>query len=190
VYALAHSLVTVYPFIGRYVARWGALQASPEIAERTLRAGASVLVYPGGDVEVHRPYRDRHRIVFDGRSGFIRLAQKTGVPLVPVVASGGHDTYLPLSDGRGLAQALKLDNIARLHVLPISLAIPWGLNLGDLFGHLPLPAKIRIELLEPIDVAARFPGERGIQRGYEYVTLRMQEALTGLAAERLLPPLM
>lgn len=188
VYALAHSLVTVYPVLGKYLARWGVLKASPETAKRVLDAGASVLVYPGGDVEAHRPYRDRHRIVFEGRSGFIRLAQQTGVPVVPVVASGGHDTYLPLSDGRALARCLRLDRIARLHVLPISIALPWGLNVGDFFGHLPLPAKIRIDVLEPIDIARRFPGERGVQRGYDYVTLRMQEALSALAGERLLPP--
>jgi hypothetical protein len=113
-----------------------------------------------------------------------------GVPLVPVVASGGHDTYLPLADGRALARFLRLDRIARIHVLPISIALPWGLNVGDLFGHLPLPAKIRVEVLEPIDVQSRFPGKAGVERGYEYVTLRMQEALTALSGERLLPPLM
>ena len=190
VYALAHSLVTAYPVLGRYLARWGVVRASPEHAQQALEMGASVLVYPGGDVEVHRPYRDRHRIVFDHRSGFIRLAQKTGVPLVPVVACGGHDTYLPLADGRALARALRLDKIGRLHVLPISIALPWGLNIGDLFGHLPLPAKIRVDVLEPIDVRRRFPGEADVERGYEYVTLRMQEALTALSGERLLPPLM
>jgi 1-acyl-sn-glycerol-3-phosphate acyltransferase len=190
VYALAHSLVTIYPLLGKYLARWGVLTAGPDAAKHALAAGASVLVYPGGDVEVHRPYRDRHRILFDGRNGFVRLAQETRVPVVPVVASGGHDTYLPLDDGRALARYLRLDRIARLHVVPISLALPWGLNVGDLLGHIPLPAKIRIEVLEPIDVAGRFPGETGIQRGYEYVTLRMQEALTALSAERLLPPLL
>jgi 1-acyl-sn-glycerol-3-phosphate acyltransferase len=190
VYALAHSLVTLYPLLGNYLARWGVLTAGPDAAKRALDAGASVLVYPGGDVEVHRPYRDRHRIVFDGRNGFVRLAQRTRVPIVPVVASGGHDTYLPLDDGRAVARWLRLDRLARLKVVPISLALPWGLNVGDLFGHIPLPAKIRMEVLEPIDVAGRFSGEAGVKRAYDYVTLRMQEALTALSGERLLPPLM
>ena len=40
-----------------------------------------------------------------------------------------------------------VDRLARLKVLPISIAIPWGLNVGDMLGHIPLPAKITIETL-------------------------------------------
>jgi 1-acyl-sn-glycerol-3-phosphate acyltransferase len=116
------------------------------------------------------------------------VAKKTGVPIVPVVATGGHDTFLPLTDGRRIAQALRLDKLARLKVLPISLALPWGLNVGDFFGHIPLPAKIRMEVLSPIDVKERFGDRADSEEAYEYVTSRMQEALTALGAERVLPP--
>ncbi|HVU03853.1 MAG TPA: lysophospholipid acyltransferase family protein [Polyangiaceae bacterium] len=185
-YALAHSLVTSWPVIGKWLERWGALTASPTAARRALESGASVLVYPGGDVEVHRPFRARYRVDFAGRTGFIRLARDARVPIVPVVSCGGHNTYLPLTDGRKIAKALRLNEIARLEVLPISLALPWGLDVGDFFGHVPLPAKIVIEILEPIDVVSRFPHEEDTRRAYDYVTLRMQEALVGLSAERLL----
>lgn len=188
-YALAHSLVTSWPVLGRYLRRWGALTADPGAARHALDRGACVLVYPGGDVEVHRSWRRRYEIDFAGRKGFVRLAQETGVPIVPVVSCGGHDTYLPLTDGRRAAEALHLDRLARLKVLPISLALPWGLNIGDFMGHLPLPVKIRVQLLDPIDVSLRFPGEEGVDRAYDYITLCMQEALLSLAAERVLPPL-
>ncbi len=187
-YALAHALVTSWPILGRYLRRWGALTAAPDAAEAALARGACVLVYPGGDVEVHRSFRHRHEIRFDGRKGFLRVAARAGVPIVPVVACGGHDTYLPLSDGRRIAEALHLDELFRLKVLPVSLALPWGLDVGDFTGHLPFPAKIRIEVLDPIDVAARFPGEAGVDRAYDYVTLLMQEKLVELSAERVLPP--
>lgn len=186
-YALAHSLVTSWPFLGKWLERWGTLTASPVAARVALQAGACVLVYPGGDVEVHRSFKARHRIDFDGRTGFIRLARELGVPIVPVVSCGGHLTYLPLTDGRRLARVLGFGRLARLRVLPISLALPWGLNIGDFLGHFPLPSKIVTEVLEPIDVAARFPQEKETQRAYDYVTLRMQETLTALSAERLLP---
>jgi len=188
IYALAHALVTAYPVLGALAKKWGVITAGPKIAEAALATGACVLVYPGGDVEVHRPWSARHEIRFDGRKGFVRLARDAGVPIVPVVSVGGQDTYLPLTDGRGIARALKLDKLARLKVVPISLALPWGLNVGDFAGHLPFPAKIRQEVLPPIDLRQRFGEDPDIDQAYGYVTSRMQEALTALAAERVLPP--
>lgn len=188
VYALAHSLVTSWPVLGKLAQRWGIVTAGPKAARAALERGASVLVYPGGDVDTHRPWTARHEIRFDGRKGFLRIARDAGVPIVPVVSVGGQDTYLPLTDGRKVAELLRLDKIARLKVLPVSLALPWGLNVGDFLGHVPLPAKIRMEVLEPIDVAERFGDEADSDEAYDYVVSRMQESLTALAAGRLLPP--
>lgn len=190
IHALAHSLVTAWPGVGTLMRKWGVITAAPNIAEAVLASGASVLVYPGGDVEAHRPWTARHQIRFDGRKGFLRLARDARVPLVPVVAIGGQDTFLPLTDGRWIARLLRLDRLFRLKVVPISLALPWGLNVGDLAGHLPIPAKIRMEVLSPIDIVERFGRDPDIDRAYDYVTSRMQEALTALAAERVLPPFM
>ena len=103
-----------------------------------------------------------------------------------MVYSGGQDTFLPITDGRRIARALGLDRIARLKVVPISLALPWGLNVGDLLGHIPLPAKIRQEILAPIDLHEAFGTRPDLDQAYDYVTSRMQEALTALAAERVL----
>lgn len=185
-YVLAHALVTSFPILGAYLRRWGVITAGPDAARKALvERSANVLVYPGGDVETHRPFSMRHRIQFDGRQGFIRVAREAGVSIVPVVAEGGHSTYLPLTDGRRLARALGLDRIARLKVLPVALAAPFGVTVGDL-GHWPLPAKIRIQVLDPIDVAARFAADD--DAAYTYVTTRMQEALCLLASEKVLPP--
>ena len=72
----------------------------------------------------------------------------------------------------------------RLKVLPISLALPWGLNVGDMLGHVPLPAKITIDVLEPIDLRAEFGEEPDLDEVYAEVLGRMQAALTALQAER------
>jgi hypothetical protein len=72
-------------------------------------------------------------------------------------------------------------------VIPISLALPWGLNVGDLLGHLPLPAKVTIEVLPAIDLREQFGADPDIDQVYEHVTRVMQEALDGLAAERRWP---
>ena len=167
--------------------KFGTLPASRENAERALDSGAALLVYPGGDHEVHRPVWERNRVVFNGRKGFLRLALRNDVPIVPIVAIGGQETSLFLSRGEGLARALRLDRIFRLKVLPISMAIPWGLNIGDFLGHVPLPAKITVEVLTPIDLRAEFGPEPDLDEAYALVTERMQHALDALAAERRLP---
>jgi 1-acyl-sn-glycerol-3-phosphate acyltransferase len=188
VYALAHALVTAFPVVGTIGKKWGIITADPKIAQAALKRGSCVLVYPGGDVETHRPWTARNEIRFDGRKGFLRLAKEAGVPIVPVVSVGGQETFLPLTDGRRLARALRLDKLGRLKILPISLALPWGINVGDMLGHIPFPAKIKQEILEPIDVRERFGDRADSDEAYRYVTDRMQEALTRLAAERPLPP--
>jgi hypothetical protein len=101
-----------------------------------------------------------------------------------VVAIGGQETALFLSRGEGLARLLGIDRMFRLKVLPISLALPWGLNVGDMLGHLPLPAKITMQVLEPIDVSSM-----DVDEAYELVIGQMQAALTVLDEERSLPVL-
>ncbi len=183
---LAHNLVVSMPGLG-FLRRFGTVAASPENAEQALRSGAALLVYPGGDHEVHRPSWERNQVNFDGRRGFVRLALEHDVPIVPVVAIGGQETALFLSRGEGLAKALGLDKLLRLKVLPISLAIPWGLNVGDMFGHVPLPAKITIEVLPAIHLREQFGADPDVDEVYDHVTQTMQETLDALASERRLP---
>lgn len=185
-YQLAHNLVIASPY-GQLLRRWGTVSASHENARKALDSGAALLVYPGGDWEVHRSVRERHRVDFNGRRGFIRLALDAGVPIVPVVAIGGQETSLFLTRGAGLARGLGLDRLFRLKVLPVSIAPPWGLNVGDFLGHIPLPAKITIEVLPPIDVQRDFGPDPDVDEVYEHVTRVMQEALDALAAERRFP---
>src|SRR5690242_7929853 len=110
---LAHNLVLSMPGLS-FLRKYGTVAASPENARSALRSGAAVLVYPGGDYEVHRPSWERHRVDFGGRKGFIRLALEEDVPIVPVVAAGGQETALFLSRGEHLAKLLGLDRLFRL----------------------------------------------------------------------------
>ena len=72
-------------------------------------------------------------------------------------------------------------------MLPISIAPPWGLNVGDLLGHVPLPAKITVEALPPIRLRDEFGPEPDLDEVYDHVMRVMQETLDALAAERRLP---
>ena len=187
-FQLAHNLVLSMPGLG-LLRKYGTVAASPDNAEKALGSGAALLVYPGGDHEVHRPSWESARVDFAGRKGFIRLALEKGVPIVPVVAIGGQETALFLSRGQGLSRLLRLDRLFRLKVLPISLALPWGLNVGDMAGHIPLPAKITIQVLPPIDLRERFGPRPDLDEVYYEITQTMQDVLDALAAERRLPVL-
>ena len=181
---LAHDLVMATPWL-RPLRRYGTITASPENARAALAAGAAVLVYPGGDWEVHRPTWEGGRIEFHERHGFIRLALETGAPIIPIVSIGGQETALFLTRGDRLARALHLHRLLHSDVFPVALAPPWGLDVGDLLGHLPLPAKITIDVLEPIDVAAAYGQD--VDAAYDAIVARMQDALDGLADERRWP---
>lgn len=111
----------------------------------------------------------------------MRLARQTGVPIVPVASVGGQETALFLGRGQWLARLLMLDKVLRLKSVPISLALPWGLNITDWLGHIPSPAKIVIEVQEPIEVT----GDG--QTVYDKAVASLQTGVNRLAAERRYP---
>lgn len=137
---------------------FGGLPASPASANTAFSQGHHVLVYPGGDLDGFKSRRDRDRVIFSGRTGFARIAQAHDVPIVPIVTAGAGDTVWVFTDGQRIASALGLDRHFRLKGLPVSLALPWGLNLGvaGFAPYLPLPARLRTRVLEPLH---SLPGE-------------------------------
>jgi 1-acyl-sn-glycerol-3-phosphate acyltransferase len=185
-YQLAHNLVLTSP-VGPFLRKFGTVAASHENARKALDCDAAVLVYPGGDWEVNRPTWEANRVDFAGRKGFIKLALDAGVPIVPVVSAGGQETAIFLTHGERLAKLLRLDKLLRLKTLPVNLSLPWILNIGDFLGHLPLPAKITVQVMEPIELRKRFGRAPDIDQVYDEITSSMQDQLTELAAERRLP---
>ncbi len=185
-YQLAHNLVLTSP-VGPYLRRFGTVAASHENARKALDSGAAVLVYPGGDWEVNRPTWEANKIDFAGRRGFVKLALDAGVPIIPIVSVGGQETAFFLTHGDRLARILRLDRLLRLKTLPVNLSLPWLVNIGDFLGHLPLPAKITVQVMEPFDLQQRYGEAPDVDRIYEDVTSSMQAQLDELAAERRLP---
>src|SRR4051795_3653557 len=185
-FQLAHNLVLAMPGLGT-LRKYGTVAASHSNARKALETGAALLVYPGGDYEVHRPSWDSAKVNSNRRKGWIRLALDNDVPVVPLVAIGGQETALFLSRGERLAKLLRLDKMFRLKVLPISLAIPWGINIGDMLSHWPLPAKISMRVLDPIDIKSEFGPDPDHDEVYDEVLGRMQRTLDKLASKRTLP---
>src|SRR3954463_2899421 len=185
-FQLAHNLVPAMPGLGT-LRNYGPVTASHENARKALETGAALLVYPGCDYEVHRPSWESAKVDFNGRKGWIRLALDNDVPVVPLVSIGGQETALFLSRGERLAKLMRLDKMFRLKVLPISLAVPWGLNVGDMFSHWPLPAKISVRALDPIDIKKEFGPDPDHDEVYDTVLGKMQQTLNNLQSERTLP---
>jgi 1-acyl-sn-glycerol-3-phosphate acyltransferase len=185
-FSLGHQIVTGAPLVGRLMRKFGVVTAGFDAAVKILKDDNSILVYPGGDVDALRPWTDRNKITFDGRQGFLKLAHQAGVKIVPVVATGGHDTFLVLNDGRKAAKTFGFDKMLRVKTLPMTLSIPWGFLPGGL-PFVPFPAKIRIQVLEPIDLRERFGDDPDWDEAYDYVSSYMQVGLAELASQTLLP---
>jgi len=74
-------------------------------------------------------------------------------------------------------------------VLPVSFALPWVLDVGDLLGYIPLPAKITVEALPAIHLHEEFGEDPDVDEVYTHITRLMQDTLEAPAAERRLPVL-
>ena len=184
-HALVYDLLFGIPVVGSALRRLGAVPASGHAAERLLGEGGAVLDYPGGDAEACRPWSERNRIVFSGHKGFIRLALRTGAPVVPVVSHGSHDAVVVLSRGERLASVLGLHRL-RVKVFPILLG-PLGIS-SILTPPLPMPAAVTIEFMPPLDWSALGPeaaeDDTVVDACYEEITSAMQGTLDRLHAEQ------
>ena len=183
-YTVAHYGVFFTPFRAE-LGRLGVIHASRENAQEVLRSGAVVLAFPGGDYDAFRPTLRQNVIDFGGRTGYVRTAMDAGVPIVPAVSIGGQETQLFLTRGNLLAKRLGLKRF-RIEILPVTIGFPFGLTVF-FPANLPFPAKIVYQVLEPIDVVARFGTDADTHEVDAHVRTVMQSALHRLARERRLP---
>ncbi|RZU38629.1 1-acyl-sn-glycerol-3-phosphate acyltransferase [Fluviicoccus keumensis] len=190
-HATAHDVLMKTPGLGRYFRRMGVISPSRDNIQAAFEKGDDVILWPGGEKDAFRSWRKRDTVELGGRTGFIKLAIRTGRPIVPVATVGGHDTLFVLSEGRGLAKRLNLKKWLRSEVAPVTLSWPLGLAVHVTpLQHLPLPAKIRTEFLEPIRLSkdpAMADDDAYVQRMYHEVEARIQAGMDRLAAKRRFP---
>lgn len=140
---LAHDVIMSTPTTGAFFQKRGVLRANSGVAVNALKNfRRDVLVMPGGDLDTWRPYKDRFKVRFNARAGYVRTALRARVDIVPVANAGAHETLYVLTDGQRIAKALGLQALARAEVFPIHFSLPWGLAFGPL-PHLPWPTKLR-----------------------------------------------
>jgi 1-acyl-sn-glycerol-3-phosphate acyltransferase len=185
----AHDALMAFPVLGSYFRKMGVLPATADSITSALAAGRDVALWPGGDRDALRPWSQRDDAVLAGRMGFIKLAIRSGVPIVPISTVGGPDSMPVLATGRRLAKAFQLDRVARLKMFPIALQLPWGVSPA-LLPEIPLPTKIRTAFQEPIRLdsdPARAEDESYVRDAYRQVCASVQRGMDALARRRRLP---
>ena len=145
---LGADLVFRLPMISSIARKTGQTLACNPDAERLLRGGELVGVWPEGFKGVGKPYKDRYKLQRFGRGGFVSAALRTRTPIIPVSIVGAEEIYPKIGE-------IKL--IARLFGLPYFPVTPTWPLLGPL-GAVPLPSKWYIEFGEPIRTDQYEPG--------------------------------
>jgi 1-acyl-sn-glycerol-3-phosphate acyltransferase len=183
---LAYDLLFAVPWLGNQLRRTGVIPAAPGEAEAALGRGECVMVYPGGDLDACRTWSQRDRVELGGRKGFVRLALRTGVPVVPVVAHGGTHSVVVLARGDRLARAMRLHKL-RINVFPILAGLPFGV-VSILTPPPPMPAAITIQFLPALDWSGYGPQAAEdpavVDACYAEITSVMQAAMDQLSADR------
>jgi 1-acyl-sn-glycerol-3-phosphate acyltransferase len=186
----AHDVLMAAPGLGDYVKALGDIPATRRGVTAALAAGHDVVVWPGGEQDAMRNWRKRDVAVLAGRKGFVRQAMRSGVPIVPVATIGGHDTVFVLSEGRFIARWTGLGKRLRGATIPIIAGFPLPLAIEILPMHLPLPAKIRTEFLDPIEVDRdpdRLEDRAYVDGVYQQVERAIQASMNRLAKRRSFP---
>jgi 1-acyl-sn-glycerol-3-phosphate acyltransferase len=140
---LAADLAFRTPFTGPLARKMGSTLATPEDAYRMLDKGELVGVFPEGYKGVGKGWEERYKLQRFGRGGFIELALRARVPLIPVAIVGSEEIYPMIGNSKLLAKMLGFP------YFPITPTFPW---LGPL-GMIPLPSKWIVEFGEPIETS-------------------------------------
>jgi 1-acyl-sn-glycerol-3-phosphate acyltransferase len=142
---LVEDTVFHLPFLGPIMNRIGGVRADPENAERLLKKDELVAVFPEGEKGMGKLWRDRYRLQRFGRGGFVKLALRTGAPIIPVAVVGAEEAAPMLGKVTWFAKNIGIPWI------PVTPTFPW---LGPA-GLLPLPSKWFVRFGTPIDLGVR-----------------------------------
>jgi 1-acyl-sn-glycerol-3-phosphate acyltransferase len=180
VYTMAENVLWTMPFVGTIFSRVGGLNAHPDNAYRLLNDdGHLALVFPEGTKATGKPFTERYRLRRFGRGGFVQLAARAGVPIVPVAVVGSEEAMPTLANLAPVAKAL------RVPYVPVT---PQMLVLGPLGVFAFLPAKFTIRVLDPVHLdlppgQPRYSGARVMEEA-EAVRQRIQDALHDMLEKR------
>lgn len=173
VYGLADYFFRTVPVVGTLWARTGGVSARPANAYRLLREQQQLaLVFPEGTKGTSKSFTDRYQLRRFGRGGFVEIAMRAGVPVIPIAVIGSEEAMPVLTRVPALSRALGLP------YFPITANL---LAFGPLGVILPFPAKFRLRVLDPIRFGVPADQERysksRIMEESERVRSELQEAV-------------
>jgi 1-acyl-sn-glycerol-3-phosphate acyltransferase len=159
------------PYMADLMKKTGQVLASSPNATELLQRDQLVAVFPEGVKGMAKPFSQRYNLERFGRGGFVRIALKTGSPIVPVAVVGSEEIYPKIGN---------MPFVTRLLGVPFVPITPLFPLLG-VFGLIPLPSKWNIEFCEPIDVS-QYPPEAADDRSF---VLELSERIRATIQERL-----
>jgi 1-acyl-sn-glycerol-3-phosphate acyltransferase len=175
---LALDMFALLPVLAPLLSKSGSVRASPENAERLLRQGELLGVFPEGVKGVGKRFRERYRLARFGRGGFVRVALRTGAPIIPCAVVGAEEIHPVIGKADWVGKPFGLP------YFPLTPTFPW---LGPL-GVVPLPTKWSIDFGEPIDLEEHGPeGAEDpilVNRIAENVRATLQRMIDGRLARR------
>jgi 1-acyl-sn-glycerol-3-phosphate acyltransferase len=175
---LALDMFALLPVLAPILSKSGSIRANPENAERLLRKGELLGVFPEGVKGVGKYFRDRYKLARFGRGGFVRIALRTGTPIVPCAVVGAEEIHPVIAKADWVGRPLGLP------YFPLTPTFPW---LGPL-GVLPLPTKWSIDFGDPIELREHGPEDADdpilVNRISEEVRSTIQRMVDGRLARR------
>jgi 1-acyl-sn-glycerol-3-phosphate acyltransferase len=178
---MAEHLFKAVPVLGTMWARNGGVAAHPENAYRLLREQQQLaLVFPEGTKGTGKLYTDRYKLNRFGRGGFVEIAMRSGVPIVPIAVTGSEEAMPIVYKSSALAKVIGVPYV------PVTANM---LVFGPLLGlFTPFPAKFRLRVLDPItfDVPPDQPrySRSRVMEEAEAIRVRLQENLYDLLGQR------
>jgi 1-acyl-sn-glycerol-3-phosphate acyltransferase len=180
VYGMADYVFRRVPWVGTMWARVGGLPAHPDNALRLLKdQGQLAVVFPEGTKGPSKTYADRYRLRRFGRGGFVEIAMRAGVPVIPIAVVGAEESMPVIFRLPTLARALGVPYV------PVTANV---LVFGPLGLLLYFPSKLKLRVLDPVtfDVPPgqeRYSKSRVMEEA-ESIRLHLQENLYEMLRER------
>jgi 1-acyl-sn-glycerol-3-phosphate acyltransferase len=180
VYGMADFFFRTVPVVGTLWARGGGVPAHPANAYRLLRdQGQLALVFPEGTKGPSKSFTERYQLRRFGRGGFVEIAMRAGVPIVPIAVIGSEEAMPVLFRVPAVARALGLP------YFPVTANM---MALGPLGIVVPFPAKFVLRVLDPVTFDVPPDQERysksRIMEGAELIRTQLQEAVYDLLRTR------
>jgi 1-acyl-sn-glycerol-3-phosphate acyltransferase len=180
VYGMADFFFKEVPWVGTMWARVGGVPAHPDNALRLLRdQGQLALVFPEGTKGPSKTYADRYRLRRFGRGGFVEIAMRAGVPVIPIAVVGAEES-MPI--------LFRVPALARLLGVPYFPVTANMLLFGPLGLAMYFPAKFKLRVLDPVTFNVPSGQERysksRVMEEAEKIRINMQETIYEMLRER------